>query len=919
MRGVFQSERDILVIANVGVVVVGGTTAGVAAAVAADRHGVEVFLVAPRLYLGEDMVATLRLALPPDPSPSSPLAERILSRGSPATPGHVKAALAEALLKAGVAFRFGSYVTDVLRGQDGEPCGVVMANRGGRQAIVARVIIDATDHAWVCRMAGCTSASWPSGKIRFERTVLKDTLHTLEFDVEMRDLSFAPLAEAEQTARDLTPTEGVLRAAETLFCVPPVPIRCGSSGGTALTSFRPRGHDRLFVLSGCADLPRREMATLLQPTWLMETGARIGQAAAHQAKTSLNPERPHVPIREGTVRSRGDIRETLTGGRPVDRELPAVPCADTAVPVLASVDVVVVGGGTAGAAAAIAAARRGARTLVIEYQAGLGGVGTLGLIGKPYHGRRRGFAKEVPFPTNIEMKMAWYRREIRDAGGTIWLGALGCGAYVESEAVKGVVVCTPEGRGVVLADVVIDATGNADVAVAAGADAMFGTIEKGDIALQGTGLSARDPDAHYANSDVLLVDEADTVDVWRALTSAQLAKRDRYDIVSLIQSRERRRVVGDFVMRYVDQVAQRTYPDAVVLSGSDYDSHGYPSSPFFGLLPHDDRSRKANHPAPGGTCLTPYRCLLPRGLDNILVVGLGISMDRDASAMVRMQLDLANQGYAAGVAASMAAERRTSPRDINVRALQRHLVEVGNLPADVVSHEDSFPLSVEAVRGAVAAYGNARDPHSAGKPLAVILTHSDIAHPLVEDAYQAAEGRAKRLYAQVLAVLGDPIGVPVLIDALRVAEWDPKIYQGRMADYAHLPTPVDALVLALGYAGDCVAVPAILAMVDRLDATFTLSHHRSAALALERLADPRAAKPLADLLKKPGMCGYVMTSIPEAGKLEVRTESLREITLARALYRCGDFRGLGKTILEQYRHDLRGLFARHADDVLRAG
>jgi hypothetical protein len=39
--------------------------------------------------------------------------------------------------------------------------------------------------------------------------------------------------------------------------------------------------------------------------------------------------------------------------------------------------------------------------------------------------------------------------------------------------------------------------------------------------------------------------------------------------------------------------------------------------------------------------------------------------------------------------------------------------------------------------------------------------------------------------------------------------------------------------------------------------------------------------------------------------------------LARALYRCGDFQGLGKITLEAYRHDLRGLFARHADSVLK--
>ena len=129
---------------------------------------------------------------------------------------------------------------------------------------------------------------------------------------------------------------------------------------------------------------------------------------------------------------------------------------------------------------------------MVEYQEGLGGVGTLGLIGKPYHGRNVGFAAEVPFPKdNIEPKMEWYRSEIEKAGGEIWLGVLGCGAYLEGNKVKGVVIAAPEGRFVVMANIVIDATGNADVAIDAGADYMYGEIENGDIALQGTGLPSR--------------------------------------------------------------------------------------------------------------------------------------------------------------------------------------------------------------------------------------------------------------------------------------------------------------------------------------------------------------------------------------------------------------------------------------------
>lgn len=915
---VMQSEREIPVLSSVDIVVVGGTSAGVAAADSAARSGASVFLVAPRPYLGEDMCATLRF------------------EESATTPGQVKAALAARLLDAEVDFLYGSYVTDVLRDRGGKPCGVVIANRSGRQAVVAKIIIDATDYARVCRMAGCESAPWSGGKVRFERAVLKEAdqrkqpkkssgrsrfsfpksaIH--EFEIDMPDFSYASLIKAEQIARDKTPSADLLRGAEKLFCVPPNPILCKDSASSSVASFKPRGQQRLYVLSGCAGISREDAAKLLQPGGLVPMGTKVGRTAAKQAGTLPAPGGVRVPGVEAAPGTTGDVREILGGGRPVERELPTVSCPGTAVPVLADVDVLVIGGGTAGAPAAIVAARKGARTLCVEYQEGLGGIGTLGLIGKPYHGQKRGFAKNVPFPKNIETKMEWYRGELRKAGGTVWFRALGCGAFVDGNKVKGAVVCTPEGRGVVLAKVVIDGTGNGDVAIAAGADYMYGTVEKGHIALQGSGLGPRPLRRSYANNDRLLVDESDAIDVWRAFTTVYLAKKDQYDIVPVIQTRERRRVVGDFVMRYIDQVAGRTYSDSVVFSGSDYDSHGYPSSPFFGLLPHDAESRRKNHPAPGGECYTPYRCLLPRGLDNILVIGLGISMDRDASAMVRMQLDMANQGYAAGVAAVTAAKSGISPRNINVRALQKHLIGIGSLPEEVLSHRDSFPLPENTIRQAVRDYGRATNPKSAGKPLAVILTHRDVALPLLREAYSTAEGSPRMLYARLLAVLGDKAGVPDLVAALRTAEWDKKILQGRMADYAHLPTPVDSLILALGHAGDRSALPALLAMAEKLDESVTLSHHRSMALALERFADPCAAEPLAELLRKPGMSGHALTGIRrEAKKFEKRTESLREIILARALYRCGDHRGLAKEILQQYQDDFRGLFARHAHRVL---
>lgn len=46
---------------------------------------------------------------------------------------------------------------------------------------------------------------------------------------------------------------------------------------------------------------------------------------------------------------------------------------------------------------------------------------------------------------------------------------MGCGALIEGSQVKGVVVATPFGRGVILSKILIDSTGSADIAIAAGA------------------------------------------------------------------------------------------------------------------------------------------------------------------------------------------------------------------------------------------------------------------------------------------------------------------------------------------------------------------------------------------------------------------------------------------------------------------
>ena len=921
----------------------------VSAAISAAKAGAKVFLVAPRPYLGEDMCATLRLDIDKNHKLKTNLEKQIFGKELQTTPLKVKATLSKALQKADIEFVFGSYVTDILWDNSDVPSGVVIANRAGRQAIVATTIIDATDRAWVCRMAGAEAKIWDGSEIEFQRIVVLTGQNgdgpnyvTRKIQIPMPNLHFPSFALAEQTCREKTYTDGQLRASESLFHIPPDPIICKNNSkdwkgesGIDIRHFQPKGFENLFVLSGSAGIPRSVADSLLKPAVFSEIGSFIGHSAAKIAKQKALPkEIKFKSIFPGT-NTIGDANEILVGLRPSDKNLPSVNCPETSLPVLAHYDIVVVGGGTSGAPAAIAAARRGMKVLVLEYLEGLGGVGTLGLIGKPYHGRKVGFAAEVPFPKdNIEPKMEWYRSEITKVGGDIWLGVLGSGAYVEGNHIKGAIVTTPEGRGVVTANVIIDATGSADIAIAAGAEYMYGDVERNDIALQGTGLPSRPLKGNYLNTDYLMVDETDMLDVWRTLVSVHQTKfyENNYDAGTLIQNRERRRVVGDYVLNYLDQVVGRTFPDAIVYSESDYDSHGYPSSQYFALLPHDEVSRKQNHPAPGGTCYTPYRCLLPKNLDGILVTGLGISMSRDASAMIRMQLDLANQGYAAGVAASLAINSDKSLREIDLKELQQYLVSIGSLPETVLKQKDSFPLPKKNVKLAVDDYGKATNPESAGKPLAIILTHKKTALPLISKKYQKATGRSKLLYAQVLGMCGENEGLHTLLAELdNFTEWDEKILQGSMADYAHLPTPIDAVILALGNSEDKSAIPQLLNLVDKLDEDVTLSHHRSLALALEKISDPASAQSLAKLLQKPGMQGHAMLRFEDAlwglkndgiktsrstPPLEKRTKALREIVLARALYRCGDYEGIGKRILNNYSNDMRGLFARHAYSVL---
>ena len=208
----------------------------------------------------------------------------------------------------------------------------------------------------------------------------------------------------------------------------------------------------------------------------------------------------------------------------------------------------------------------------------------------------------------------------------------------------------------------------------------------------------------------------------------------------------------------------------------------------------------------------------------------------------------------------------------------------------------------------------------------MLFAQPEQAVPRLQKAYAEASEKDRLDYALVLGVMGDATGLePLMAEVRRASQWDAGWNYKGMGQFGNALSPLDTCIVALGRTGDRRAVPVVLEKLRTLTAADAFSHHRAVGLALETLGDPAAARPLADLLAKPGISGYVHATVDVAiereapggtNAEETRRNSIRELLLARALFRCGDYQGQGRKILESYTHDLRGHLARHAQAVL---
>jgi hypothetical protein len=175
-------------------------------------------------------------------------------------------------------------------------------------------------------------------------------------------------------------------------------------------------------------------------------------------------------------------------------------------------------------------------------------------------------------------------------------------------------------------------------------------------------------------------------------------------------------------------------------------------------------------------------------------------------------------------------------------------------------------------------------------------------------------------------MLGDPTGWQELIKAIdSYDDWDEGWNFRGMGQFGMSISYLDSLIIAAGRTKRKETLPTIIRLAEKLTPENHFSHFRAVAIAFETIADSKAAEPLFKLLQMAGMRGHSMPDIQTAKKLtppdkndvSTRNNSLRELILGRALYKCGDLNGLGNQILNDYSRDLRGHYYRHANGVLQ--
>jgi len=453
-------------------------------------------------------------------------------------------------------------------------------------------------------------------------------------------------------------------------------------------------------------------------------------------------------------------------------------------------DVVVAGGGTAGVVAAIAAARSGAKTLLVERRHFLGGMmtgGNAGLTIYAVYDKRKsehdkivarlatdpasvqivggipleiterllamdaavgtsgtGGSYVITSPTDFKYLLLDMMEE---SGVRVLLHSLVADVIKEGSAVRGLAVENKSGRQIVPAGIVVDATGDGDVAARAGAAFIMGVGPDDPCARSGKALGEmhdmgvifgmgnvglerlfghlRDHPEEFVTQSVALMD---LEEAWASVRNGEMAcfeinsagtchhvytsptpgvvtlgcpcvKGSGVDVDDLTRGelgllrdvrervaklrdvpgferaflldmpeigvRETRHVQGEYRLTIEDILERREFPDSIGRGAHPID---------IGRLPEGLREAGA---VDDWYFTIPYRSLVARQVDNLLLAGRCISASHEASGCTRPTVQCMVTGQAAGTAAALCVAAGISPRDVDSDDLRKRLAADG--------------------------------------------------------------------------------------------------------------------------------------------------------------------------------------------------------------------------------------------------
>lgn len=642
------------------------------------------------------------------------------------------------------------------------------------------------------------------------------------------------------------------------------------------------------------------------------------------------------------------------------RNYKRVEVSNKEIPILCKTEILVVGGGTSGAVAAIAAAKEGVKVALVDMNPGLGGTGTFGGVNTYWFGRRIGFAAQIMellerehkelkyqsenwvyrdllynqlFSWNFEAKIFALIKEMEHLGVELFLNSMAIGAIVDKNQLKGVLIATRFGIYAILADIVIDATGDGDISAFAGAEYVYGSPR--DHVVMWYSLPQFALPGKTQNNFTCMVDVSNIEDYTRAILVGRRLGKNCYDHGIYIAPRESRHIIGDAKITLTDQLLQRHWPDVIYAAVSNHDIKGKSNSywTYSGLIP------------PNLEIEIPYRSILPKGLENILVVGKAISADHDALAAIRMQSDLENLGGISGLIATEAVKERKPLRQIDIVKLQKRLIKEGVLSEESVNKpirgryytdeelEELVNLLLKMDKP-LYSYSD-MDMGEIFKgiiPFVEICTVGPRIIPILEKALERAQtSYSKILIAQALAIYRSRAGVPILISEIERQLDSGKLpvrtshirYTQAPPDQAAMPDIV-YLLYNLGMTRDQRSIEiwkrlAELLISDMKEEDFKDPYKSifyyidSICFGIERLGDPSAIPILERLYTHPLLKDQVVKDKFQTDIFQER-RAILELAIGRALARCGS--PLGMRILINYLDDNRALLAEQAHTEL---